>query len=136
MGLIILILLLIVAMGSYSIHHHNRWEKMSHEEVFSLYEKYRKEGLDIEYSFPVLEKGYSYYELKKISLKKSKVYKLNFFKDIDLKNSLDIDLCNNHKEPLSKDEYFVYPYNTKFFFLVVKKDFCGYIYLYDQTPKV
>ncbi len=132
MGVIILIILSVVAIGSYSIHHHKN-KKFSSEEIYNLYEGYKKKGLNVEYSFPNKDIGCIYSVMEDKSFKKNKIYKLNFFEKINSKDDFELDLSDKNKQSLSEDDYVLYFYNTEFCFIVLKKNFNGNVYFYDKT---
>jgi hypothetical protein len=135
MGTTILIILTIVAIVSYSIHYYKSKKKtFSSEQISSLYEDYKKEGINTEYSFPTRDKGHAESVMGNISFKKGKIYKLVFFKELSVKDSFRLELYDKNYLLLEQDEYELYFYSTKYCFITVKKNFRGLISLYNITP--
>jgi hypothetical protein len=133
-GIYILSLLSIVAIGTYIVHHYNQKKRRyTSEDIYNLYEDYKNKGLDVEYNFPKKDIGCICSMMEDKSFKKNKIYKLNFYQKILSKDYFKLELCDKYKQPLSEDDFVLYFYNTEFCFIVLKKNFNGNVYFYDKT---
>lgn len=135
MGAITLFIVTAVVISGYFIYHHIIKKKVfSSDEIYNLYEKYKKEGIDGELYFPIKDKGRAESVIGNVIFKKDKIYKPIFYKELPTKDSFRLELYDKSTELLHKKDYDLYFYNTKYCFIVVKKNFKGIIYLYTETP--
>ncbi len=138
MEVIILTIVLMAAIATgigFIYYYKNKKKVFSSEEIYSLYNKdYKKECIDLAYCFFASNKNHAESCIYNITLKKDKIYKLIFLKELPTKDSFGLKLYNKNEQLLAEDKYIVYSYDTRYCFIVLKEHFKGNISLYNKSP--